>query len=130
MIQAIEEKAADILQPARQRLKETFGFSSFRQGQERAIQAALSGRDLLVIMPTGSGKSLCYQVPALVLPGVTVVVSPLIALMKDQVDGLRSCGVPANGSRPDSDEGSYRSSETRCWPTPAKMAVTFPGGDA
>lgn len=93
MIQAIEERA-ETLQRAGEKLKETFGFPSFRQGQERAIEAVLSGRDALVIMPTGSGKSLCYQVPALVLPGVTLVVSPLIALMKDQVDSLSLRGVP------------------------------------
>jgi ATP-dependent DNA helicase RecQ len=75
-------------------LQETFGFSTFRPGQEQALEAVGASRDTLVIMPTGSGKSLCYQIPALVLPGVTLVVSPLIALMKDQVDGLRLRGVP------------------------------------
>ncbi len=79
---------------ARERLRETFGFPAFREGQERAMEAVFQGRDALVIMPTGSGKSLCYQVPALVLPGVTLVVSPLIALMKDQVDALSLRGVP------------------------------------
>ena len=65
-----------------------FGYAEFREGQLRALRALYEGRDALVIMPTGSGKSLCYQIPALVLEGVTVVVSPLIALMKDQVDAL------------------------------------------
>jgi len=82
-----------LLLEAREKLQETFGFDSFREGQERAIGAIAAGRDALVIMPTGSGKSLCYQIPALVLPGVTVVVSPLIALMKDQVDSLSLRGV-------------------------------------
>lgn len=75
-------------------LREYFGFPSFRPGQLRAIQALAEGRDCLCIMPTGSGKSLCYQVPALVRDGVTLVVSPLIALMKDQVDGLLVRDVP------------------------------------
>ena len=65
-------------------LRERFGHSDFRPGQWAPVQAALSGRDALVVMPTGSGKSIVYQLPALLLPGLTVVVSPLIALMKDQ----------------------------------------------
>src|SRR4030095_8051124 len=64
----------------------------FRTGQEDVVRAALSGRDVLAVMPTGSGKSLCYQLPALLLDGPTLVVSPLIALMKDQVDALRELG--------------------------------------
>ncbi len=72
-----------------------FGFNQLRPGQEQAIQQALSGGDCLVIMPTGGGKSLCFQLPALLLPGVTLVVSPLIALMKDQVDRLNTIGIPA-----------------------------------
>ncbi len=72
-----------------------FGFERLRPLQDRAIRAALEGRDALVVLPTGGGKSLCFQAPALVLPGLVVVVSPLIALMKDQVDGLVSNGVAA-----------------------------------
>jgi len=72
-----------------------FGHSTFRPGQERAAQAVLEGRDVVAVMPTGAGKSICYQLPAMLLDGVTFVVSPLIALMKDQVDALRSRGVPA-----------------------------------
>ena len=72
-----------------------FGFRQFRPGQERAVQAAMEGRDTIVIMPTGSGKSLCFQLPALALEGTTVVVSPLIALMKDQTDALRARGIAA-----------------------------------
>lgn len=72
-----------------------FGFDQLRPGQEQAINHVLKGRDCLVIMPTGGGKSLCYQLPALLLPGLTLVISPLIALMKDQVDRLNSIGIPA-----------------------------------
>ena len=69
-------------------LKEVFGFDSFRAGQEEIIQAVLSGKDTLGVLPTGGGKSLCYQIPALMLDSLTVIVSPLISLMKDQVDSL------------------------------------------
>lgn len=76
-------------------LKQYFGFSSFRPLQAEIITDTLAGRDVLAVLPTGGGKSLCFQLPALVEPGLTVVVSPLIALMKDQVDALQSAGVPA-----------------------------------
>jgi len=76
-------------------LKKYFGYEEFRPGQEEIIQHVLAGKDALVIMPTGGGKSLCFQLPALQLDGVTLVVSPLISLMKDQVDTLNAAGVPA-----------------------------------
>lgn len=76
-------------------LRQYFGFSSFRDGQQTLIDATLSGRDVLGVMPTGGGKSLCYELPALLLPGITLVISPLISLMKDQVMALRSAGIPA-----------------------------------
>ena len=76
-------------------LAEHFGFAGFKEGQEEAIRAARARRDVVVIMPTGSGKSLCYQLWAMVEPGVTLVISPLISLMKDQVDGLIARGLPA-----------------------------------
>ena len=76
-------------------LQQYFGFSSFRDGQQTLIDATLAGRDALGVMPTGGGKSLCYELPALLLPGITLVISPLISLMKDQVMALRSAGIPA-----------------------------------
>ena len=76
-------------------LAERFGFASFRPGQQQVVEALLAGRSALAVFPTGAGKSLCYQLPALLLDGVTVVVSPLIALMKDQIDFLTRQGVDA-----------------------------------
>jgi ATP-dependent DNA helicase RecQ len=83
--------AADLLTP----LKDVFGYGSFRPLQEEIIRASLAGRDVFALLPTGGGKSLCFQLPALVRPGLTVVISPLIALMKDQVDALVANGVAA-----------------------------------
>ena len=83
------------LDGARATLRTHFGYPDFRPPQVRAVQAALSGRDALVVLPTGGGKSLCYQVPALMRDGLTVVVSPLISLMKDQVDALERRGIAA-----------------------------------
>src|SRR5437763_7894886 len=79
----------------RDAVRRHWGYDTFRPLQPEAMRAVLDGRDSLVVLPTGGGKSLCYQAPAIVQGGTTVVVSPLIALMKDQVDGLRACGVPA-----------------------------------
>ena len=76
-------------------LERVFGYTEFRPGQEGLIDAVLSGRDVFGIMPTGGGKSMCYQVPALLLPGITLVISPLISLMRDQVLALKAAGVPA-----------------------------------
>lgn len=76
-------------------LQHYFGYSSFRLHQEAIVENVLYGNDVMAIMPTGGGKSICYQLPALLLPGITIVVSPLIALMKDQVDGLRANGISA-----------------------------------
>ena len=80
------------LEPA---LKHYFGYDSFRPGQRQIVEQALQNQDLLIIMPTGGGKSLCFQLPALLKPGLTVVVSPLIALMQDQVEALRDNGIGA-----------------------------------
>ena len=76
-------------------LKRYFGYDSFRPGQSGIVSAILSGRDVLGVMPTGAGKSICYQIPAAMLPGVTIVISPLISLMRDQVDALNDVGLPA-----------------------------------
>ena len=83
------------MQAARRTLSEVFGYDSFRPGQESVVAAILQGRDVMAVMPTGAGKSLCYQIPALVLDGITLVVSPLISLMRDQVSSLLQNGVRA-----------------------------------
>ena len=85
----------DASSDARAALREHFGYPAFRPGQEAAVESVLAGKDTLVVLPTGGGKSLCYQVPALMLPKLTVVISPLISLMKDQVDALEARGLPA-----------------------------------
>lgn len=88
-------------------LRTHFGFDNFREGQREVIESILAGKDVVVVMPTGSGKSLCYQLPAMILDGVTLVVSPLIALMKDQVDALQARGLPAtfvNSSIPEAEQ--------------------------
>ncbi len=75
-------------------MEQVFGFRQFRPGQKEILKAVLSGEDTLAIMPTGGGKSLCYQVPAFLRTGITLVISPLIALMKDQVDSLGVLDLP------------------------------------
>jgi ATP-dependent DNA helicase RecQ len=82
-------------QQIHQALQHYFGYSQFRLSQQQVIEAVLDGKDVLAIMPTGGGKSVCFQLPAVLLPGITIVVSPLIALMKDQVDGLQANGIAA-----------------------------------
>ncbi|TDL66571.1 DNA helicase RecQ [Rhodococcus qingshengii] len=84
-----------LFEKAQRLLESHFGYSSFRNGQERAIQSVLAGENTICVMPTGGGKSICFQIPALVLPGTTIVISPLISLMKDQVDALVQVGIPA-----------------------------------
>jgi len=95
MAETVEKDIGRTMGEARSVLKRFFGYESFRRGQEELIEAIMSGRDALGVMPTGAGKSICYQVPALLLPGVTIVVSPLISLMKDQVDALNAAGIEA-----------------------------------
>lgn len=84
-----------MIQKAKEMLELHYGYSSFRNGQEQAIQSVLAGEDTLCVMPTGGGKSICYQIPALVFEGTTIVISPLISLMKDQVDTLLQLGISA-----------------------------------
>ena len=101
----------------RRLLAERFGFPDFRPGQEQVIDTLLAGRSALAVFPTGGGKSLCYQLPALLLDGLTVVVSPLIALMKDQIDALTAIGVAAarlDSSVPfDETRGGHRAASRR-----------------
>lgn len=94
-IPPLSEPPPQTLEAARHVLSERFGYPDFRRPQQPAIAAVLSGRDALIVLPTGGGKSLCFQVPALMRAGLTVVISPLISLMKDQVDALERHGVPA-----------------------------------
>ncbi|WP_395735726.1 RecQ family ATP-dependent DNA helicase [Prosthecobacter sp.] len=95
MSELLPTAASTPIHDAKMALQKYFGFREFLDGQETVMASILSGRDTMVIMPTGGGKSLCYQLPAMVMEGVTVVVSPLIALMKDQVDALERRGIPA-----------------------------------
>ncbi|ANU18295.1 ATP-dependent DNA helicase RecQ [Planococcus maritimus] len=84
-----------MLEQARKLLQSHFGYDSFRTGQEQAITQVFDGQNTICVMPTGGGKSMCYQIPALAMEGTTIVVSPLISLMKDQVDSLQAAGIPA-----------------------------------
>ena len=94
------------LDQAQELLHRVFGFAAFRPGQAEIIETILSGRDVLAVMPTGSGKSLCYQLPALLRDGLTIVVSPLIALMRNQVAQLTANGVAAAALNSSRDESS------------------------
>ena len=80
---------------AKEVLKTYFGYDCFKPGQDQVIEAVLGGKDVLGVMPTGAGKSICYQVPALLVPGVTIVITPLISLMQDQVKALNGAGIHA-----------------------------------
>ena len=95
------------IQEAKKLLKQYFGYDEFRQGQEQLIEAALNGQDVLGIMPTGAGKSLCFQIPALMMGGITLVISPLISLMKDQVGTLNQAGIHAAFLNSSLTQGQY-----------------------
>ena len=100
---------------ARNILREIFGYTAFRDGQEEVVDHVVAGGDALVLMPTGGGKSLCYQIPALVRPGTGIVVSPLIALMQDQVAALLQLGVRAAFLNSTLDAAAARAIERACW---------------
>ena len=106
------------LGPARAQLRERFGHADFRGRQAEAVAAVLVGRDVLLTMPTGSGKSLAYQLPALLLDGLTLVISPLIALMQDQVDALRALDIPA----------AFVNSSLEAGERPARLEAAARGG--
>ena len=99
---------SELMAEARAALARVFGFSAFRPGQEDVLAATLEGKDVLAVMPTGSGKSLCFQLPPIVRGGLTLVVSPLIALMRNQVAQLRELGVEAASLNSSSDADERR----------------------
>jgi len=84
-----------MIQTIQDTLQQYWGYSGFRPLQQEAMESLASGRDTLLVLPTGGGKSLCYQAPAISAPGLAIVISPLISLMKDQVDSLTECGIAA-----------------------------------
>ena len=106
-------------------IRHMWGYDSLRPLQEEAIRAVLDGRDSLVVLPTGGGKSLCYQAPPAVAGGTDVVVSPLIALMKDQVDGLRACGYPAAALHSSSCDLDEQRAVERATSPPASCRLLF-----
>lgn len=107
-------------------LKNCFGYTSFRTGQEALVSHILSGEDVLGIMPTGAGKSICYQIPALLLPGMTIVISPLISLMQDQVEALRTNGIAAAFLNSSLDEVSQRQTLSRIYRGEVKILYAAP----
>ena len=106
-------------------LQNVFGYQQFRQGQQEVIEATLAGKDTLVIMTTGGGKSLCYQVPALCLEGITLVISPLISLMKDQVDQLLTNGIEAGYLNSSQTLEEQRAIEQKSLIWSAEIALSF-----
>lgn len=105
------------MEKALETLRKHFGYSSFRQGQEKIIESIMNASDTLGIMPTGGGKSLCYQVPALLMPGTTIVISPLISLMKDQVGALNNLGIPS----------AFINSSLEWWELEQQMRMAYNG---
>ncbi len=112
---------------SRTALTRHFGFDDFRPGQEAVIDHLLAGHSAAAVFPTGGGKSLCYQLPALLLPGLTLVVSPLIALMKDQIDALSRRGIAAARLDSTLDAGEYRAVDGRGPQRRAAPALRGPG---
>ncbi len=111
---------------AEELLKTVFGFDSFRPLQREIVEATLDGRDVLAVLPTGGGKSLCYQLPALVLDGLVLVVSPLIALMRDQLASLTALGIPAAVLNSSLDEEAYRAAAAKVRSGEAKLLYAAP----
>ncbi|MEM9220882.1 MAG: DNA helicase RecQ [Pseudomonadota bacterium] len=107
-------------------LRDVFGFSHFRPGQEEIVDAVIAGKEVLGVMPTGGGKSLCYQLPALMRPGLTIVVSPLIALMRDQVSALNAIGVAAAALNSANDSGANRRALARALNGDLKLLYISP----
>src|ERR671921_1759229 len=110
----------------RRTMRDVFGIRRLRPGQEDVIRSVVAGRDTLAVMPTGAGKSLCYQLPALHLPGTTVIVSPLISLMKDQVDKLSEAGVEAAQVNSALTEGERRAELGRIERDESEFVFTTP----
>lgn len=114
-------------------LKQTFGYDSFRPGQKKVIDLVLQRQNVLAVMPTGAGKSLCYQVPALMNEGITLVISPLISLMKDQIDSLKQNGINAaalNSATPQEEVNpilrqAYEGKIKLIYVTPERLALDY-----
>ncbi|MBR0485872.1 MAG: DEAD/DEAH box helicase, partial [Oscillospiraceae bacterium] len=111
---------------AREVLKQHFGYDSFRNGQAELISHIIQGQDVFGIMPTGAGKSVCYQVPALMMNGMTIVISPLISLMQNQVSALQANGIPAVCLNSMLDENSYKTVLRRIYRGEIKILYTAP----
>src|SRR3954453_19848337 len=120
--------AAEIADPVLDLIERTWGFTSLLPLQRQAIDTVLAGRDSLLVVPTGGGKSLCFQAPALLLDGLTVVVSPLIALMKDQVDALVTSGVAAAALNSMTPPDEQRAIERRAADGSLRLLFASPGG--